>query len=409
MYCCVPPAGKRSAYHPDPATSISPAPSSISKMAAIAHIVDEFRASLNWIVPISLLTTAILGGHWPFPPHSHSHPQSHRNAPSSSPPSRPPQHYKSRRPKDAMYMPGGGEKLGSYDCTWENFEKMNSEPVQPVEPESKSPFMDLPLEIRMAILEYCAPIPSERRGASSWDTFLALLRVSKAVQHEAYMACLPHLPLALWTKKGIRSFRALLQRRQDLGCLVRYLWIGTGKYDEEELMWALDVLRAATQLRSFACGEFFLAKAVNAGTLARTCQRLTLMNVERGVEYKARHVAHLRLCAGTYSTKEKFPDVTSLCFNARRRNALRDERARLEYEAVDKWVESLERFVVVERDDKRVSSRGLGLKFKVRRERRADMFSVQLPARWTEWDIWSADVVGAGVWDMCRVADAPPR
>lgn len=265
------------------------------------------------------------------------------------------------------------------------------------------PFMKLPLEIRLSILEYCAPIPSERRGANSMDTFLTLLRVSKAVQYEAYTACLPHTALALWTKKGVRSFRALLQRQPMLGCRVRYLWLGTGKYDEEELGWAVDVLKVATQLRSFACGEFLFSRVVKSQALAETCERVTLMNVEKGVEYEVRGVKQLRLCAGAYSTKEKFPGVESLCFNARRKSAVRDERVRIEYEAVDRWLETLGRFAMVERDGRRVSERGLGIKFAVKREGKPDMFSVVLPTRWTEWDIWSADATGTGIWDLCRM------
>jgi hypothetical protein len=128
------------------------------------------------------------------------------------------------------------------------------------------------------------------------------------------------------------------------------------------------------------------------------------MGVEKGVGYQARGVKQVRLSTGAYSTKERFPDVTTLCFNARRMN-VRDERVKEEYEAVDRWVKSLEMFVLVERDLRRASSRGLEIKFKVgRRKGRPSMFSVTLPARWTEWDIWSSDVVGAGVWDVCGIA-----
>ncbi|KAF9447296.1 hypothetical protein P691DRAFT_671788 [Macrolepiota fuliginosa MF-IS2] len=376
-------------------------------MTAITDFVDEVKASMSWIVPISVLTTAILG-RWPLPTHADAH-RPHKNPSGYSPSHTQP--FKTRRTKSAMFVPGGDDKLDAHDLQREKNGEMNPQPLKTAEPKSKpeSPFMNLPLEVRLAILEYCAPIPFERRGADSLDTFLTLLRVSKAIQYEAYVACLPHIPLALWTKKGVHSFRALLYRRGELGCLVRYLWIGTGKYDDEELGWAVDILREATQLKSFACGEFLLARAVNAKALAPACGRVTLMNVEKGVEYEAGYVTHLRLCAGTYSTQEKFPDVTSLCFNARRRNAVKDERMKMEYEAVDKWVENLEGFAMIERDGKRASPRGLGLRFKVRRDERPDMYSISLPARWTEWDIWSADVVGAGVWDICRVKGEPAK
>ncbi|KAF9443520.1 hypothetical protein P691DRAFT_778838 [Macrolepiota fuliginosa MF-IS2] len=200
-----------------------------------------------------------------------------------------------------------------------------------VKPKPESSFINLPSGLRLAIFEHCAPIPSSRRSAS---TFLALTKVSKAIQHEARVACLPRTPVALRARKDIRSFRALLQHSPGLGYLVRYLWIGTWKYGKEELKWTVDILRAATRLKSFACGEFLLANAVNAEALAPVCGRLTLMNIEKGMEYEARHITHLRLCAGTYSTPEKFPNVTSLCFNARR-NIARDEGAGLGYWAVE--------------------------------------------------------------------------
>jgi hypothetical protein len=125
------------------------------------------------------------------------------------------------------------------------------------------------------------------------------------------------------------------------------------------------------------------------------------MSVERDMEYLARGIRQVRLCTGVYSTRSRFPDVETLCFNARRMN-VKDERVKVEYEAVDKWTEYVQRFVLVERDSRRVSDRGLEVKFRViGRKGRPDMFSVALPARWTEWDIWSADVVGSGVWDVC--------
>lgn len=125
------------------------------------------------------------------------------------------------------------------------------------------------------------------------------------------------------------------------------------------------------------------------------------MCVEKNVEYQAWGIKQVRLCTGVYSTKERFPDAITLCFNARRVN-VKDERVKMEYEEVDKWVKDVEAFILVERDSRRLSSRGLEVKFKVgRRTGRPEMFSVTLPARWTEWDIWSSDVVGAGVWDVC--------
>jgi len=64
-------------------------------------------------------------------------------------------------------------------------------------------------------------------------------------------------------QKGVCSYRALLTKKLELGCLVRRLWIGTGKLDSEELGWGLDIIHAATQLRSLACREHFLAHAIN--------------------------------------------------------------------------------------------------------------------------------------------------
>ncbi|KXN93400.1 hypothetical protein AN958_00324 [Leucoagaricus sp. SymC.cos] len=308
-------------------------------------------------------------------------------------------------------MPGGCEKLDYENGQWKRQTRPGLIATQPPPRDyisSALSLMDLPAEIQLLIFRYCAPIPTERLGPDSMDTFLTLLQVSKTIQQQAYMACLPHIPLALWSKKGVRSFRALLIRRPELGCLVRHLWIGTGKLDEEELAWALDIMGLISQLRSLACGEYLLAKTVNARALAKTCKRVTLMGVERGAVYQAKGVRQVRLCTGVYSTKERFPDVTMLCFNARRMN-VKDERVKVEYEAVDRWAEKVERFVLIERDLRRMSSRGLELKFKAKRTGRPDIFSVTLPARWTEWDIWSSDVVGAGVWDKCGLEGVPEK
>jgi len=274
--------------------------------------------------------------------------------------------------------------------------------IQPCSPrESLLPsIMSLSVEVRLLILQHCAPIPSERQGPNSLDTFLQLLGVSKTLQQEAYIACLPHIPLALWSKRGISSYRKLLLKKPELGCLVRHLWIGMGKLDHEELSWGLDIVGATTRLRSLACGEYFFAHAVNGRLLAKTCGRVTLMAVEKGIQYKAWGITQVRLCTGVYSTREKFPDATTLCFNARRVN-MKAERMKVEYEAVDRWAKTVQAFIIVERDANR-SSRGMEVKSQVEeRSGRQEIFSVTLPARWTEWDIWSSDVVGTGVWDIC--------
>ncbi|EKM79070.1 hypothetical protein AGABI1DRAFT_106678 [Agaricus bisporus var. burnettii JB137-S8] len=369
-------------------------------MGWIAHALDEFWAPLSLIFPLSFVVTALLG-QWSFKTQSdHDAGASHASCSQDCCESTPPREF-TRDPKDEdMFLGDENHGLG-YDDLWDKGVPEQQQPSTPRPMKQQLSIMDLPLELRISILEQCAPIPSERIGANSMDTFRTLLRVSKTIQYESYKACLPHIPLALWTKKSIRSFRDFLSRRGEIGCLVRHLWIGTGKYDDEELSWAVDILKATGQLRSLACGEYFLSKAADAKALAETCQTITLMNVERGVFYQAKDVKRLRLCAGAYSTKEKFPNVTSLCFNARRLNGARDVRVKEEYEMVDRWLGSLKSFVLIERDMKRASDRGLGARPMVKRTGKADMFSLVLPERWTEWDIWSADVVAAGIWDLC--------
>lgn len=165
-------------------------------------------------------------------------------------------------------------------------------------------------------------------------------------------------------QKGVCSYRALLTKRPELGCLVRRLWIGTGKLDSEELGWGLDIIRAATQMRSLACGEHFLAHAINRRLLAKTCGRVTLMVVEKEVQCRAWGIKQVHLCTGVYSTKEKFPDATTLCFNAKRMN-LKDEKVKVEYEAMDRWAKHVGAFILVERDTKRASLRGMEARFQV--------------------------------------------
>ena len=125
------------------------------------------------------------------------------------------------------------------------------------------------------------------------------------------------------------------------------------------------------------------------------------MAVEKEIQYKAWGITQVRLCTGVYSTREKFPDATTLCFNARRVN-MKAERTKVENEAVDRWTKIVQAFIIVKRDANRSSSRGMEVKSKLEeRSGRQEIFSVALPARWTEWDIWSSDVVGTGVWDIC--------
>ncbi|KAJ3574468.1 hypothetical protein NP233_g1750 [Leucocoprinus birnbaumii] len=358
-------------------------------------------ASLNWLLPLTILITTVINGRYSETLHSTSYnPETYRSEQLAFKPTF--QTQASFPAKHAKVMPGGSDQLDFNDLKGAVKRTSTSTHLHPLLRDSISlPLMKLPVEVRLLIIRYCSPVPAERQGPDSMETFLRLLWVSKTVQHEAYVACLPHIPLALWSKKGVRSFQALLSKKPELGCRVRYLWIGTGKLDAEELSWALHIIHCATQLRSLACGEHFLAQAMNRGLLAKTCRRVTLMGVDKDVMYKARGIRQVRLCTGVWSTKERFPDVTTLCFNARRTN-VKDERVKMEYEAVERWTKEVESLILVERDSRRASSRGLEVKFKVgRRTGRSEMFSVSLPARWTEWDIWSSDVVGSGVWDIC--------
>jgi len=365
-------------------------------------ILQEFITSFSWLLPLSVMIIVMIKNL--SDPKFHSIPGYTKN---STPPGA---NFMStfRAPSPALVQDRKEEQIVLRGCRMMKSSappnvavRQMSTSVQPCSLRESLSIMSLPVEVRLLILRHCAPIPSERQGPNSLDTFLKLLGVSKTLQQEAYIACLPHVPLALWSKKGISSYRKLLLKKPELGCLVRHLWIGTGKLDHEELSWGLDIIGATTRLRSLACGEYFLAHAVNGGLLAKTCGRVTLMVVEKGIQYKAWGITQVRLCTGVYSTRENFPDATTLCFNARRAN-MKAERVKVEYEAVDRWAKTVQAFIVVERDANISSSRGMEVNSQVeKRSGRQEIFSVTLPAKWTEWDIWSSDVVGTGVWDIC--------
>lgn len=340
-------------------------------MAALARFVDEIKSSLSWIVPLSFATTVLIK-RWMF-----AHPEYEDPKPAA-------QHLKfSRRRREAIH-------------TEQEHQEKTKEPAE-------SLFMKLPVEIRLQILEHCAPAPYGRWGRQSAQTFLALLRVSRSVQYEAYVACLPLTPLGLWTKKGVGSFRSLLKQRPELRVLVRHLWIGTGRYDEEELGWAAEILMYASQLQSLACAEVLLSKVVKQAGLSESCKRLTLTNVEKRAMYEVKGVMQLRLCAGTISDDIRFPHVTGLSVNVTRRNRGSQDKIQEEYAAAAKWVEifgQLQTVALVGRDNQRMADKDSVQAKLVHRDGKPNILSVVVPAGWTEWDIWCSDVMGSGVWDQ---------
>jgi hypothetical protein len=111
----------------------------------------------------------------------------------------PPRTY-AKDPKDnAMFEPDEKHSLG-YENIWDKCgvqqpQRPSSQPMQ------QASIMDLPVGVRLCILKPCTPIPSKRIASNSINTFPTLLRVSKSIQNEFHKACLPHIPLALWTKK----------------------------------------------------------------------------------------------------------------------------------------------------------------------------------------------------------------
>lgn len=138
---------------------------------------------------------------------------------------------------------------------------------------ARRPFrlFDLPAEIRIKIVEYCA---------EDSQTFFSLVRVSASVQDLAYKSCLPLLPVRLIEEHQVYSFDLFLDQKPSRVELVRHLWVTP--LNDSYHPTATKILRKCTNLLSLACTGRMLQDGVTSAfagyqILHTACTQFTLL------------------------------------------------------------------------------------------------------------------------------------
>ncbi|KAH6912871.1 hypothetical protein BKA70DRAFT_1265329 [Coprinopsis sp. MPI-PUGE-AT-0042] len=138
---------------------------------------------------------------------------------------------------------------------------------------ARKPFrlFDLPPEVRIIIIEYCADNPA---------CFFSLVRVSKSVQDLTYKSCLPLLPVRLIEEYQVYSFDLFLDQKPSRVELVRHLWVTP--LNDSYSQAAIKILQRCTNLLSLACTGRLLQDGVTSAfadhrVLHTACTQFTLL------------------------------------------------------------------------------------------------------------------------------------
>jgi hypothetical protein len=140
----------------------------------------------------------------------------------------------------------------------------------PLEPPTLS---NLPLEISTHIV--ALSIDGEL-AHNAFQTFHALIHVSRRIRIVGYAGCLPYIPVVLHNQKDVKSFSALLRSHPEFGPKVQNLFLATKKSSPDDRT----ILRACYRVTSLACylqPLQFLIERISP--FSHECLRhLTLMN-----------------------------------------------------------------------------------------------------------------------------------
>lgn len=256
------------------------------------------------------------------------------------------------------------------------------------------PFLKLPREICVAILEHCA-----NRDA----TYLALIHVSRQMRDFTYIACIPRMPVVLAKTHHVTSFTHLILGRPQLEQLVRNLWLAPEKGDVRV---CAIILQRCTAITDLACGAHVLHEALASfPALVHTkCRKFTFLAPSearwtRLLDHPDRvpleffqQLTHLRIYGNVIPAGLPLPCLTHLAYHD---NNYKPNVDIADSCLTDKFLYPLLRTAVLTK--RRGQTGGL----RISRNTDTRVFTFEIPERWTEMDMWRDSVRGKGFWDLC--------
>ncbi|KAF8634174.1 hypothetical protein AX15_001039 [Amanita polypyramis BW_CC] len=267
-------------------------------------------------------------------------------------------------------------------------------------------FMDLPFELRMAILSHISGTDKASRLS-----FISLLFVSKDIQCIVLRACLPNLAIKLTTRRQVLSFHTLCFNHSHIARLIHHLWISP--LNEEDEFPSCRIIRSCVNVRSLACNARLLAASVCWGRELKhgQCREFTLLMSELGWEYTLpeqvgtaflNQLTHLRV-VGDLTVPRGFPCkcLTHLSFTCP--NGAEDRSVETVTEIMDRRREiypQLRMVVVTDHWRRRNEMRRRGAL--VCSSPRVLVFHI--PGDVIEVDLWCDGVGDKSIWDKANEA-----
>ncbi|KAG5635956.1 hypothetical protein H0H81_009552 [Sphagnurus paluster] len=163
-------------------------------------------------------------------------------------------------------------------------------------------FRELPLELQIYVLSFCADMPA---------TYRSLVLVSRSTYEMTLRACLPLMPITLSSSRQLIAFAKLVHQDEtclvpflDIGRLVHRLWISPRL--REDTILAYRIVRACSNIHSLACDARTLCASIaKCARFKHTmCRELTLlvsrshwectMETPSGLQFM-RQLTHFRL------------------------------------------------------------------------------------------------------------------
>ncbi|EAU85808.1 hypothetical protein CC1G_05025 [Coprinopsis cinerea okayama7 len=267
------------------------------------------------------------------------------------------------------------------------------------------PLLKLPVELRILVVQHCASSP---------ETFSSLLLVSRHVQHLAYTSCLPLLPIRLIDEHQIMSFSLFLEQKPSLSGLVHHLWVTP--LQEPCVTTAVGIVKRCTNLTSLACTGRMLQDSVTSAfrgyrlhhtrlrelTLLYTSDAnwANILHSQSTISFFQR-LTHLRLVGDRVPAGIKFPNLVQISFAYNAMQTLGHEL--LEDKEAYPRLQSVA--LVRERTH-------LGSSVRIWRKPNPDpahtdknvvsnVFVYEIPAQWTELNMWCDNALGKGFWQLC--------
>jgi len=253
--------------------------------------------------------------------------------------------------------------------------------------------LDLPPEISFLVLANCTDWPR---------TYLSLVLVSRRCQQLTFHALLPHTPIRLIIPEQIQSFGSLLCNRPKLATLVHHLWVTP--YKQDLLRPCVDIVKKCRNLKSLTSNASVVLESI---TFRRNrlshldCMDLTLLSTstEKWASLLDapnalaffRQLTHLRLLGDRFPTNIPLPNLTHLSYGSDTVNINVDTGMTMMEDPVA--CPSLHTVIVT-----KLRTSG---ELRISKAAHSRFFTVELPPKRTELELWCDNVSRRGMWALC--------